>query len=442
MSLLPAQPSRLSGLNARQGDPLSVLRECPPRVGEMLAVEFQLAAYWLDEATSITLVALYHQTGSGMRLAVTDQRLTLAEVSVEAQFAAWARQGNCAIVEVGAVLPLVPVSIPKPWGREIWYSGIEQRGICGVGSSALSGPAEPSISATDFTPIPWLQAAMPGAALGGPGDLVLLKILDPAPEPVIGDLYFELHQRKREMYVVTHVDAQAWPDGVGYIRYGFDPDKIAAAGSPEAFREQYLDAVRAYERTRRTLDALNAPPDESLLERERSEREHMDSFCALKPLRVGDVVRVPLRLPHSLLHGVRTIEFQTPVYERMILSFAQRVLTQQHWDTEAALATALLRPPVEEPVEVVVEKAGVLVQRLVDFDQFSVQRISLEAGSSLSLPASPAVRVGMVVTGQVSVGGQVVGAEEAILVPCGEVQNTVLEASKTDAVFLLAIPVH
>ncbi|MBT6892720.1 MAG: hypothetical protein HOA25_14560, partial [Gammaproteobacteria bacterium] len=37
-------------------------------------------------------------------------------------------------------LELETVSIPKPWGREIWYSGIEQRGV-----STVKG-----------VPLPWL----------------------------------------------------------------------------------------------------------------------------------------------------------------------------------------------------------------------------------------------------------------------------------------------
>ena len=41
-----------------------------------------------------------------------------------------------------------------------------------------------------------------------------------------------------------------------------------------------------------------------------------------------------------------------------------------------------------------------------------------------------------------SVNGQVLRAEEAILVPRGGAQNTVLEASAQGAVFLLAIPAH
>ena len=81
-------------------------------------------------------------------------------------------------------------------------------------------------------------------------------------------------------------------------------------------------------------------------------------------------------------------------------------------------------------------------EKIVDFDEFSVLRFSLEAGSSVSLPASSAVRVGMVATGQLSVSGQVLKAEEAILVPRGGTQNTVLDASTQGAVFLLAIPSH
>ncbi|MEP4484875.1 MAG: hypothetical protein ABJ013_04530 [Halioglobus sp.] len=441
MSLLPSQASLIPGLTLERGDPASRVAEHALAVGDLLAVEFELEQYWLEGAPSVALVALYAPTSAGTQLVVTDQALVVTESSVDAQFQAWAEQGQCAVVEIGAALPLTPVVVDKPWGREIWFSGIEQRGLSGVRSTVVVAP-QSTASADGVTPIPWLQAAMPDVALGGRDDLVLLKILDPVSEPVVGDLYFELHQRKREVYVVTHVDTKAWPDGVGYMRYGFDPQKIDEAGSPDAFKQQYLAAVLSYESTRREIDTLSTDPDETLLERERRERESMDSFSAYKSLRVGDVVRVPLQLPHSLLHGVRTIEFQTPVYERMILSFAQRVLTQPHWDTEAALASMQLLPPQDEPAVVVNESDGVLVQQIVDFDEFYVLRFIMEAGSSVSLPASPVVRVGMAVVGQLLLDGQVLAAEEAVLVPRNRVQNTVLEASIEGAVFLLAIPAH
>jgi hypothetical protein len=165
--------------------------------------------------------------------------------------------------------------------------------------------------------------------------LTLLKILDPSSTPVLGDLYFELHEEKREVYVVTHIDREAWPDGVGYIRYGFAPERVGQFANEAEFRSAYLAAVQAYESVRRALDSLpeGAEPDRELLALEPVLREGMNSFTGLRALRVGDVVEVPLLVPHALLHGVRTVEFQTPTYERKILSFAQKVLTQDHWDT-------------------------------------------------------------------------------------------------------------
>src|SRR5690606_10110912 len=82
----------------------------------------------------------------------------------------------------------------------------------------------------------------------------LLKILDPLPEEVFGDLYFELHQEKREVYVVTHVDAGAWPDGCGAIRFGFNQAERQKAPSDEDFRQQFLRAVADYEQVRRIID--------------------------------------------------------------------------------------------------------------------------------------------------------------------------------------------
>jgi redox-sensitive bicupin YhaK (pirin superfamily) len=157
---------------------------------------------------------------------------------------------------------------------------------------------------------------------------------------------------------------------------------------------------------------------------------------------VGDVVQVPLRLPHSLQHGVRTIEFQTPVYERMILSFAQQVLTQTHWDTEEAIATMVLRPPPEAAAPLLMDEPGVRVEQIVDFADFSVLRLSLKAGATTSLPVPGALRVGMVVTGRVLLNHLDLGPEEAALLPKGWSENIVVSAPCEAAVFLLAIPVH
>ena len=51
--------------------------------------------------------------------------------SVEGFAALAALLGTRAIC-LQAPMPLSPVFIPKPWGREIWYSGIEERGVSTV----------------------------------------------------------------------------------------------------------------------------------------------------------------------------------------------------------------------------------------------------------------------------------------------------------------------
>ena len=58
-----------------------------------------------------------------------------------------------------------------------------------------------------------LSAYLEAAGIAAP--VILLKVLDPHPEPVRGDLYFEVHEHKREVYVVTAVDRNAWPGRPG-----------------------------------------------------------------------------------------------------------------------------------------------------------------------------------------------------------------------------------
>ncbi len=288
-------------------------------------------------------------------------------------------------------------------------------------------------------PIPWLQAVLPDAVAGEAGrPLVLLKILDPSPEEVVGDLYFELHEEKREVYVVTHIDARAWPDGTGYIRYGFDPGKLAASGSEQQFRRDYLAAVQAYEAVRRRLDDGAAGP--GLVEQERILRAEMDAFTHLRPLRVGDVVAVPLLVPHSLQHGVRTVEFQTPVYERRILSFAQRVVTQDHWDTAAAVTKMRLAPPAMPPFDCLQRAPELVVERIVDFPEFEVRRVRVGRDGSLQVPALDRYALLMVVEGMLDVAGAVVAPEQALLLPRHWQGTLGPAAGAQEAVFLLSLP--
>lgn len=318
---------------------------------------------------------------------------------------------------------LTPVCIPKPWGREIWLTGIESRGE----SLVRTGAGELPLSQ-------YLALAPRRLARNAP--LVLLKILDPKPEPVIGDLYFEVHEEKREVYVVTHVDATAWPDGRGRIRFGMNQARRREYRDDDRFRDDYLAAVRAYEEVRRALDAGETVAPE----REQDLRAAMESFTAMRELAVGDVVVVPTWLPHSLQHGVRVIEFQTPTYERYILSFAQRVLTQPHWDT----AEAVPRMRLEAPPAPAFDEVTPGVENIVTFDDFRVWRARLAPGAELALPDHPSYVLCMVVQGEVNLGGLTLAAEEAAFVPAAALADggrvSLRNPGGNDATVLLAAP--
>jgi hypothetical protein len=421
-----------------EGDPAACY---PPWASEytgsdhLLLVDFTLSPYWAPGQDDTRLTAIYFQSADGLHVAVTDEAVEPgSETTAGAMYRAWVEDKQLLNYHVGAILGLSPLSVAKPWGQEIWYSGVEERGVCCFSEHGRE------------VPIPWLQAALPTLDLGQPGEpLVLLKILDPSPEPVTGDLYFELHEEKQEVYVVTYVDSRAWPDGVGYIRIGFDDDKLAAyAGDDEGFRQAYLASVYAYENVRRALDELpgDTVPDTTLVAREAHLRAAMDSFSHMRPLRVGDVLKVPLLTPHSLQHGVRTIEFQTPVYERKILSFAQKVLTQGHWDTAEAVRKMNLQTPEQAPFARLQEEPGLLVERVVDFSDFEVWRISLAHNGIFTIDPLRSYAMVIVVEGVLEVGDGKYAAEQGMILPQGwRGQLAPLEAARP-LVLLLALPKH
>lgn len=330
---------------------------------------------WREPADTVELAVRYSWRGDGGRLAaeVAGHRLHLDEP-----------------------VRLAPAMVAKPWGREIWLTGIEARGE----STVLTGQGE--------LPLSWYLALAP-RRLTGRAPLVLLKILDPRPEPVLGDLYFEVHEKKQEVYVVSHVDPSAWPDGRGRIRFGMNQTLRRRYGDDEAFRRDYLAAVQRYERVRRAIDQGEAVAADE----ERRLRHHMESFTDMRELAVGDVVTVPTWLPHSLQHGVRVVEFQTPTYERYIISFAQRVLTQDHWDSPEAVA----RMRLDAPPPPRFERLGDGMERIVSFDDFSVARLRLPAGASCAVPDHPSYLLCMVVDGQVRLGPLDLTEEQAAFVP-------------------------
>lgn len=321
---------------------------------------------------------------------------------------------------------LAPVRVPKPWGQEIWFTGMEARG-----ESTVVTPA-------GHLPLSQYLALAP-RRLARRQPVTLLKVLDPSPEPVLGDLYFEVHERKQEVYVVSHVDAGAWPDGRGGIRYGMNQALRRRYGDDDAFRRDYLLAVKRYEAVRRALDDGRAVPAAEEAER----RSAMDAFTGMRELVEGDVVVVPPWLPHSLQHGVRVVEFQTPTYERYILSFAQKVRTQNHWDTESVIERIRLDVPEPPTFEAAAEDA----ECIVAFDELRVWRITLSAGAAFTLPAHASYGLCMVVRGRVALGPLDLGAEEAAFVPAAALESgaqprrgRVVNRGRDEAVVLLSAP--
>jgi hypothetical protein len=178
---------------------------------------------------------------------------------------------------------------------------------------------------------------------------------------------------------------------------------------------------------------------ESLRVSERALREKMDAFTRLKPLVVGDVVKVPCLVPHSLQHGVRTIEFQTPVYERKILSFAQKVLTQHEWDTEDALAVVKAGPLIDHDFELIDADVGCYLENIVEFSDFSVFRLRLQPGARFNYCSQDyAVLVG--VKGSVHCDKVLVKAEQACIMPAILGQVCMINNDQEEAILLIARP--
>lgn len=432
---------------------------------EGFALDYRYTQYYLPGSPALDLLAIValQRSAGGVRIALSmaekSDRLLRGLNCLRAEWevmSEWCQSHDLPWLELNHPLRLQPVCIPKPWGQEVWFTGIEARG-----QSQL----------TDHTgrqlPLPWLISVCPRRLLGRDShELILLKVLDPLPQPVFGDLYFEMHEEKREVYVVTNVDPQAWPNGTGGIRFGFDQNTRRACGNDEAFKASYLRAVDAYRAVRVEIDeqldqcrrdkglALDAPVDPQTLkrwlddlpldlrQREASLREQMEGFIHVDPLRVGDVVRVPCFTPHSLLHGVRTVEFQTPVYERKILSFAQKVLTQDHWDTVEAMEKVSLDAPLTAELPEISREPGLHIEEVAAFKDFRVERVSLDAGRECSLAGHAQYCLVMGIAGQVTVDGATVASEQAVLVPAGDASKVrrIIAAAEEAAIVLIARP--
>jgi hypothetical protein len=305
------------------------------------------------------------------------------------------------------------------------------------------------------TELPYALGMFPFALVGErERPPILLKSLEPLPQEVLGDLYLEVHQEKWEVYVVLDVNRDAWPDGVGRLRSGIAAEAIAryrarhGAAWEDALGNDLLAAIRAYEAVRRRIDGtfdealaarrldpalgvpsalhgeLSAALPDALREEERRLRAEVEAFLGSLPMPEGAVACLPPGVLHSLQHGVKVIEFQTPTYERLIAMFAQKVLTQKHWDTEAAvrrMEKAVYAPPAPEPLD---REPGAVLERIVRFPEFQVQRLALAPGAARAFATAGGeeyrLLVGVTGQGTFEVPGRSItalGKETALLVP-------------------------
>lgn len=427
--------------------------------GRVLAVEYEYAQYYLPGSPCIKLLAIYCQVDEQVFFTVMESGCSLRDqvqsmgLGLDA-FRFFSECNDLPVLNISDPLLLQVVSISKPWGREIWYTGIEERGVSKVTDGLFSAP------------LSWVLSVAPERLTANrERQINLLKILDPLAEEVYGDLYFELHEEKREVYVVTNVDRDTWPDGVGAIRYGFNPEVRKTFSSDKAFKVAYLDVVSRYESLRRDIDqqldhcrrvegiTSNDPVPSEVMKRwmsmlppvvvvqEKKLRDEMNSFTSLLPLEEGDVVKVPLLTPHSLQHGVRTVEFQTPVYERMILSFAQKVLTQEHWDTEKALELAVVDVPPVTKLRLLEEGQGCRVEEVVMFEDFQVMRLTMSSSSEYLLPQAHCYGLLMTIDGAVECQNILLSKESAVLLPAVRSDTRLVNRSNGESIVLIASPV-
>lgn len=262
---------------------------------------------------------------------------------------------------------------PKAWGEEWWFSGFEKRGSARI----RQGDSECDLA--------FLAVFTENLFFSLEKAPILLKILNPLPDPLWGQLYFEMHREKEEVYVVTKTNSDK-----AAIRFGFKPDKLKSYPNREVLKNDFLTKIKDYRVVRLKIDQLlftnideakkvsseeknlryQKIPDALKMEEQRL-RQEVEAFIHFKALRTGDVVRVPKYLPHGLLHGVQTIEFQTPHYEREIIYFNQKTLTQDHWDSEQALSDCLINTPEETERPVMEQTADFVDEEIVQYESFT-----------------------------------------------------------------------
>ncbi len=291
---------------------------------------------------------------------------------------------------------LIPIAIKKPWGKEIWFSGIEKRGVS-LGKNHFSQKTHAIdklifvFKLFGFLNQNYIKKKQP----------ILLKILKPLADKVYGQLYYELHEKKKEVYIVSQISKKIYPQGVGKIRLGFNLAKKKNYPRAELFFQAKLKAILAYKKIRFQIDeeieAWKAqdkhPPsqvdgivetkkwlksiNQEKIDLEKKLRKEMEAFSAYQDLKIGDTVTIENKTPHALQAGVEAVEFQTPHYERLIISYPQKVLTQNDWDSEKAFRIMKRKINLKKNLSIE-DNEEFFLEKCVDFREFKVYKIAFK----------------------------------------------------------------
>ena len=380
----------------------------------LLQVTYAFREYWKVESY-VHLTALYLLDCSGnvpkIRATVSDAAppnwTAFSESSNSIPFdyevlreiySSWSEKSDAADVSLFEGWVSVPVYVPKPWGREVWYTGIENRGVAHVSDG------------TRRSLLPWVLSVAPRLLTRSRDqNVMLVKVLEPFSDPLYGNLYYELHPKKQEVYIVTDIDEMAWPDVIGEIKLGVNQTIRRLHRDDKAFRRAFIDALRAYQAIRNRIDShiqvgdrnnklslasSLTPKDKRELDRfvpmqlkktERDLRRRVDMFFDSAHVSAGSVVKVPPYAPHAVQHGVRCLGFQTQHYDRLIFASCQKVLTQKDWDIEEAVATMLIDSDSQHETANSPQATGSPSEPIAVLEELSVCRMEILSGTSRAL---------------------------------------------------------
>ncbi|HSG87567.1 MAG TPA: hypothetical protein VLA56_00025, partial [Pseudomonadales bacterium] len=102
-----------------------LLRRAGPAQAGLRATRVRVTEHWLPEGGTRTLAALVDGHGERARLLLTDRIEALAALRADGvdELETLGHALDTPVLDPHKAFPLLPLAIPKPWGRELWYTG-------------------------------------------------------------------------------------------------------------------------------------------------------------------------------------------------------------------------------------------------------------------------------------------------------------------------------